>query len=174
MPLPPVHGLAALLPYFKNKALLDPLALVASATAVDVEPLIYIFLGQPLTHQIWHGWLLTLTIYPVLVALFVFSVERLLEGNVQSAYKTLRFNTDRAKYPPHTIYLCCLLGGASHMLFDMFTHQNLPYVIYPITYGNPFYLGQYTGIIELTSIGLALATVFLWWKNQKHAPESSK
>ncbi len=167
MPLPPVHGLVALLPYFKNKALLDPLALVASATAVDVEPLIYVFLGQSLDHQLWHGWLLTLTIYPVLVALFVFSVERLLEGNVQSAYKTLRLNAARVKYPPLTIYLCCLLGGFSHMFLDMWTHESLPYIIYPITYGNPFYIGQYSGIIELIALGLALATIFLWWKNQK-------
>jgi hypothetical protein len=167
MPLPPIHGLVALVPYFKNKARLDPLALVAGATFVDLESLVYILLGNPVDHQMWHGYAVGLTVYPILVALFVYSMERLLEGNVQSAYHILGFRTNRVKYPPLTIYLCCLAGAFSHLFFDMFTHPDLPYIIYPLRTGNPFYIGQYSGIVELVTIALAAVSIFLWWKNAK-------
>ena len=140
MPLPPVHGLAALSPYFKNKKLLDPLALEAGATFVDLESFVYILLGQSMDHQWFHSYLVALTIYPVLAGLFVFCTERFLEGNVRSAYAKLKFQTTQVKYAPLTIYLCCLAGGLTHLLFDMWTHQNLPYIIYPIQTGNPFFI----------------------------------
>jgi hypothetical protein len=175
MPLPPVHGLAVLSPYFKRKATFDPLALVASATFVDLEPLFYILVGQlNLTHQIWHGYLLVLTIYPVLVGLFVYSMERLLEGKIWSAYNMLGFKPDRVKYSPLTIYLCCLAGGFSHLLFDMFTHQSLPYIIFPVVSGNPFYLGYASGIVEAIALGFAVFSVFLWWKNSKTQSRTSE
>jgi hypothetical protein len=167
MPLPPVHGLAVLSPYFKSKALFDPLALVAGATFVDLESLFYVLIRQPLDHQIWHGYALALTAYPVLVGLFVYSMERLLEGNVQSAYVTLGFKPTRVKYPPLTIYLCCLVGGFSHIFLDMFTHESLPYVVFPFASGNPFYLGRASGVVEAVAIGLAVFSVFLWWKNSR-------
>jgi hypothetical protein len=171
--MPPVHGLVALVPYFKNKAILDPLALVAGATFVDLESLVYILLGQPLNHQWFHGYLLVLTIYPVLVGLFVYSMERFLEGNVCSAYAILKFKAPRVRYPPLTIYLCCLAGGLSHLFLDMFTHQSLPYIIYPLQTGNPFYIGGYSGIVEAIALALAALSIFLWWKNAK-TPQTPK
>lgn len=170
MPLPPIHGLTGLLPYFKNKNL-DPLALVAGATFVDLESLVYIVLGNPLNHQFFHGYLLVLTVYPVLVGLFVYFMERAFERKVWSAYTTLRFNPTRVKYSPLTIYLCCFAGGLSHLLFDIWTHQSLPYIIYPLAQGNPFYIGPYTGIVELIAVGLAVVTIFLWWKSKGKYPD---
>lgn len=174
MPLPPVHGLVALSPYFKGKAVLDPLALVASATFVDLEPLFYVVAGQPLDHQMWHGYALALTVYPILVGLFVYSLERFLERNVWSAYRTLGFKPSRVRYSPLTIYLCCLAGGFSHIFLDMFTHQSMPYVIYPLAYGNPFYLGQLSGVVEIAADALAVVSVFLWWKNAKTSHPTRK
>ena len=167
MPLPPIHGLTSLLPYFKSKTTFDPLALVASATFVDLEPLFYIFTGQQLDHQIWHGYALGLTIYPILVGLLVYVTERLLENRLRSAYTIIGFKPTRVRYQPLALYYSCLLGSFSHLFFDMFTHKNMPYVIYPLTYGNPFYIGRASGIVELITVGLAVLSIFLWWKTSK-------
>ena len=110
MPLPPVHGLVALLPYFKAKSVFDPLALVASATFVDLEPLIYIFMGQQLNHQIWHGYALALTVYPVIVGLIVYSAEHLLENRLWSAYEKNRIQADSCQVSAAK-HLPLLLGG---------------------------------------------------------------
>ncbi len=162
MPLPPIHAFASLIFYFRSKATVDPLALVASATFVDLEPLYYVLVGQPLDHQIWHGFALTLTVYPLLVGLLVYSAEHLFERSLWTAYNALRLNPAKAKYPALTVYVSCLAGGLSHLFFDMFTHESLPYIIYPMQIGNPFYLGSASGIIEVIAIALAATSVFLW------------
>jgi hypothetical protein len=174
MPLPPVHGLVALLPYFKAKSVFDPLALVASAICVDLECPIYFFMGQQLDHQIWHGYALALTVYPLIVGLVVYSAEHLFENRLWSAYNKIGFKPTRVKYPPLNIYLCCLVGSFSHIFFDMFTHESMPYVIYPLTYGNPFYLGQASGIVEIITITLTILSVYLWWKNTKTPNTTTK
>ena len=167
MPLPPIHGLAVLSLYFNNKVRFDPLALVASATFVDLEPLFYIFIGDPLDHQFWHGYALALTIYPLLVTLAVYAAERLLEKKLQSAYSVLRLKPTRVRYPLLNVYLCSLIGSFSHMFFDMFTHEDMPYVIYPLAHGNPFYIGQASGIVEAIAVAFAIYSVFLWLKTPK-------
>jgi hypothetical protein len=167
MPLTPFHGLAVLFLYFKNKRRIDPLALTASATFIDLEPLYYILIGEPLDHQIWHGFALALTVYPVLIAVTVYFVERLLENKLLSAYTALRLKPPQVKYPLLSIYLCCLFGGFSHIFLDMFTHESMPYVIYPAVFGNPFYIGQASIIVEVTVVALALYSVFCWSKTQK-------
>jgi len=174
MPLPPVHGLSILSPYFRGKDVFDPLALVASATFVDLESLFYIIAAQPLDHQMWHGYALALTVYPVLVGLFVYSMERFLEGNVRSAYNIIGFKPSRVRYSPLTIYLCCLAGGLSHIFLDMFTHQSMPYVIYPLAYGNPFYLGQFSSVVEIAATALAVLSIFLWLNNAKISHPKNK
>jgi hypothetical protein len=141
---------------------------------VDLEPLFYIFIGQSLDHQIWHGYAFALTIYPVLVGLAVYSAERLLEKNLWSAYSLLRLKPTLVKYPPLTVYLCCLAGGFSHIFFDMLTHADMPYVIYPLAYGNPFYIGGASGIVEAAAIALSIYSVFLWLKAPKPSQPSPK
>jgi membrane-bound metal-dependent hydrolase YbcI (DUF457 family) len=167
MPLTPLHGLAVFFLYFKNKRKIDPLALLASATFIDLEPLYYILIGESLDHQIWHGFALALTIYPVLIAVTVYFVERLFENKLWSAYTALKLKPPQVKYSLLSIYLCCLVGGFSHIFFDMFTHKNMPYVIYPVVFGNPFYIGQASIIVEVTVVALALYSVFCWSKTQK-------
>ncbi len=168
MPLTPLHGLAVFFLYFKNKRSVDPLALVASAMIVDLEPLYYILSGEFMNHHmIWHGYALILTIYPILITLAVYVVERLFEKQLWSTYTTLQFKPEKVRYPLLNIYLCCLLGGVSHIFFDMFTHENLPYVVYPLFLGNPFYIGAASGIVELTVIALVLYSVYCWSKTQK-------
>ena len=174
MPLTPVHGLAVLFLYFKNKRGVDPLALVASATIVDLEPLYYILSGEFLNHHMmWHGYALTLTIYPILITLTVYVVERLFEKQLWSTYTALGFKPEKVRYSLLSVYLCCLIGGLSHIFFDMFTHKNMPYVVYPLFFGNPFYLGQASGIVEISVIALALYSVYCWYKNTKltHKPK---
>jgi hypothetical protein len=167
MPLTPLHGLAVFFLYFKNKRRIDPLALLASATFIDLEPLYYFLIGESLDHQIWHGFALALTIYPVLITVTVYSVERLFENKLWSAYTALRIKPPQVKYSLLSIYLCCLVGGSSHIFFDMFTHESMPYVIYPVVFGNPFYIGQASIIVEVTVVALALYSVFCWSKTQK-------
>jgi membrane-bound metal-dependent hydrolase YbcI (DUF457 family) len=60
-----------------------------------------------------------------------------------------------------------MVGGFSHVFFDMFTHESMPYVIYPLALGNPFYLGQASGIVEVTVVALTIYSVFCWSKTQK-------
>jgi hypothetical protein len=167
MPLTPLHGLAVLFPYFKNKGGIDPLALLVSATIIDLEPVYYFLIGEPLDHRIWHGFALTLTIYPVLMGLIVYFVERLFENKLWSAYNALRLKPGQVKYSLLSIYLCCLVGGFSHVFFDMFTHESMPYLIYPLFFGNPFYIGQASGIVEVTVVALTIYSVFCWSKTQK-------
>ncbi len=167
MPLTPLHGLALFFLYFKNKRKIDPLALSASATFVDLEPLYYFLIGEPLDHQIWHGFALALTVYPILIAVTVYSVERLFENKLWSTYTALRLKPPQVKYSLLSIYLCCLLGSFSHIFFDMFTHKSMPYVLYPLVFGNPFYIGQVSGIVEATVVALAIYSIFCWSKTQK-------
>lgn len=168
MPLTPLHGLAVLFFYFKRKRSVDPLALFASATFVDLEPLYYVLSGEFLNHHMmWHGYALALTVYPILLALGIYVVERFFDKQLWSTYTALRFKPEKARYPLLNIYLCCLIGGFSHIFFDMFTHENLPYVVYPLVFGNPFYIGTAAVIVELTVVALAVYSVYCWAKTQK-------
>jgi len=167
MPLTPLHGIAVLFLHFKDKKRIDPLALLASATLIDLEPLYYFLIREPLDHRILHGFALTLTIYPVLIGLAVYFVERLFENKLWSAYNALRLKPHQVKYSLSSIYLCCLVGGSSHVFFDMFTHESMSYVIYPLVFGNPFYIGQASGVVEVTVVALTAYSVFCWSKTQK-------
>ncbi|MEM2130489.1 MAG: DUF4184 family protein, partial [Candidatus Bathyarchaeia archaeon] len=153
--------------YFKRKRTIDPLALSASATFVDLEPLYYLLIGEPLDHQIWHGFALVLTVYPLLIAVGVYAMERFFENKLLSMYGALRLKPPQVNYSLGAIYLCCLLGGFSHIFFDMFTHEHMPYVVYPLFFGNPFYLGQASGIVAAAVIALACYSVFCWRKAEE-------
>lgn len=164
MPVTPLHGLAVLFLYFKDKRRIDPLALTASATVVDLEPLYYYLIGEPISHRIWHGYALALTVYPILITIGTYIAERFFERKLESAYNTLSLEPSQVKYPLANIFFCSLVGGLSHIFFDMFTHEHMPYVVYPLANGNPFYLGQASIIVELTVIILAVFSCLLWLK----------
>jgi len=173
MPITPLHGLAFMFLFFKNKKLIDPLALTASATLIDLEPLYYFLIGDPLDHRIWHGYALTLTLYPLLVTLGVFMIERLFDKRLRSIYISLRFKPFKARYPVLMIYFCSLLGGLSHIFFDMFTHKEMPYVLYPFMNGNPFYIGTASIIVELAVVLLTVYSLSLWIKKNRFNIEST-
>jgi len=162
MPITPFHGLAFMFLYFKDKRRIDPLALAVSSTFVDLEPLYYFLIGDPLNHKIWHGFTLALTVYPLLVTFGVFMMERFLKERLWSTYNAVRLEPVQVGYPLLSIYLCSLFGGFSHILFDMFTHEKMPYVIYPLAYGNPFYLGLASITVELAVIMLAIYSGLHW------------
>jgi hypothetical protein len=169
MPITPLHGLAFIFIYFKNKRRVDPLALMVSATFIDLEPLYYFLLGEPLDHRFWHGFTLALTVYPILLTFGVYVAERLFEGKLWTAYNMVRLNPVQVKYPLLNIYGLSLLGGFSHVFLDMFTHEKMPYVLYPFINGNPFYIGQASIIVEITVILLTIYSLNCWLKdNSKH------
>jgi len=164
MPITPLHALSLMFLYFKDKKRIDPLALTVSATFIDLEPLYYLLVGEPLDHRIWHGFALALTAYPILVTIGVYITERLFKEKLWSIYNILRLKPKRVQYPLLTVYLCSLLGGFTHVFFDMFTHKDMPYVIYPLAYGNPFYMGNASIIVEIIVILLAAYSILQWIK----------
>lgn len=154
--------------YFKDKQRIDPLALTASATFIDLEPFYYTLLGENLDHRIWHSFALVLTVYPFLITIGVYIVEHLLNRRLHSIYNTLGLRQDRVVYPLLTIYLCSLIGGLSHVFFDMFTHKEMPYVVFPLANGNPFHLGSASITIELLVILLTAYSILRWLGNKIH------
>jgi hypothetical protein len=164
MSLTPFHALSLMFLYFKDKKRIDPLALTVSATFIDLEPLYYLLVGEILDHRIWHGFALALTAYPILVAIGVYITERLFKEKLWTAYNILRLKPKQVQYPLLTVYLCSLLGGFTHIFFDMFTHKDMPYVIYPFAYGNPFYMGNASIIVEIIVILLAAYSLLHWIK----------
>ncbi|MDH7478201.1 MAG: DUF4184 family protein [Candidatus Bathyarchaeota archaeon] len=164
MPITPLHAFSLLFLYFKDKKRIDPLALTVSATFIDLEALYYLLVGELLDHRIWHGFALAVTLYPILVTIGVYFVERFFDGKLWSVYNALRLKPKQTQYPLLTVYLCSLLGGFTHVFFDMFTHKDMPYVIYPLVYGNPFYLGNAAIIIEIIVVLLSAYSLFEWIK----------
>lgn len=167
MPITPLHALSLMFLYFRDKRRIDPLALAVSSAFIDLEVAYYMLITEPLDHRLWHGFALALTVYPILTTLGVYAAERVFTSQLQSAYNKLRLNASQVQYPASTIYFCSLIGGFTHIFFDMFTHKDMPYVLYPIVYGNPFYLGTTAIIVEATVILLALYSCLEWLKATK-------
>jgi len=140
-----------------------------SATIIDVEPLYYMLIGEALDHQIWHGYALSLTVYPVLISLAVYSAERVFDNRLRLMYNSLRLKPTKIRYSMPNIFLSCLIGSFSHIFFDMFTHESLPYVVYPVAFGsNPFYIGQFSGIVEVAVVVLASYSLICWVRSNKN------
>ncbi|MGB9671728.1 MAG: DUF4184 family protein [Candidatus Bathyarchaeales archaeon] len=167
MPITPLHALAPMFLYFRDRRGFDPLALAVSSTFIDLEAAYYLLLMEPLNHRLLHSFALTLIIYPILTTLGVYIVERLFTEKLQGIYNKLRFKTSHVQYPISTIYFCSLIGSFTHIFFDMFTHKDMPYVLYLIAYGNPFYLGTAAIVVELAVILLALYSCLVWLKTAK-------
>lgn len=76
-PITPLHAISLMFLYFKNKRKFNPLALAVSTTFIDFEPPYYLLIGEPLDHRIWHGFALAMRVYPILVTMGVYFIERL-------------------------------------------------------------------------------------------------
>jgi hypothetical protein len=129
---------------------------------VDLELVFSLLLGGSLTHGVWHSYLFVLTVYPVAVSLFVYAVERWLERTVFGVYRFFRFYPEKVKYPFRTIYLCCLIGGVSHIFFDMWTHPVSSYILFPLVEANPFWLGDWSNVVFALMVLLSFYTIYLW------------
>ncbi|MEM2946826.1 MAG: DUF4184 family protein [Candidatus Bathyarchaeia archaeon] len=165
MPITPLHATTLFFLYFKDRRRIDPLALAISTTFIDLEPLCYILLVEPLDHRVWHGFTLALTVYPVLVTIGVYTAERLFENKLWAVYKRVGLNPVKVRYPLLNIYLLSLFGGFSHIFLDMFTHREMLWVLYPFAYGNPFYNWQAAIIVEATVIMLSIYSFLCWLKS---------
>ena len=167
MPITPFHATAFLFLYFKDKQRVDPLALIISTTFIDLEPLYYIIQGEPLDHRVWHGFTLALTIYPILVTVAVYLMERLLENRLRAIYNWARFNPVKVRYPLRNIYLLSLFGGFSHVFLDMFCHTHMLWVLYPFVYGNPFQMWQSSATVQIVAAILSIYSLICWMKSAK-------
>ena len=162
MPLSPLHFLAIAPLHFRWPNAFDITALFYSSMAVDLELVFSLLLGGSLTHGVWHSYLFVLTIYPVAVSLFVYAIERWLEGTVFGVYRFFRFYPEKVRYPFRTIYLCCLVGGVSHIFFDMWTHPVSSYILFPLVEANPFWLGDWSNVVFALMVLLSFYTIYLW------------
>jgi len=164
LPPNPLHFLAILPLYFKRPETFDVTALLFSSTLVDLELGYLLLLGQPTVHGLWHSYLFVLTIYPITLSVILYVTERKLERTIFRIYGFFRLFPKKVTYSFKTIYLSCLIGGASHIFFDMWVHEDMPYVLFPFYRGNPFWLGQWNIIVFVLVGALSLYAVFLWIK----------
>jgi hypothetical protein len=164
MPANPLHFSAIVSLHFKWSRTFDVSALLYSSTLVDLEILYHLLVGGPTGHGVWHSYLFILTIYPLVLSFATYGIERKLEEVVRKIHKFFRFSARQVKYPFKKIYLSCLFGGASHIFFDMWTHERSDYILFPFYQKNPFWIGEWSIIIDALTILLSLYTFFLWVK----------
>ena len=165
LPISPLHFLAIAPLHFRWPKIFDVTALFYSSMAVDLEIGYSFLLGGSLTHGVWHSYVFVLTVYPVAVALFVYAIERWLEGTIFGIYGFFRFYPEKVRYPFRTVYLCCLVGGGSHVFFDMWTHKVSSYILFPLIVEDPFWVGDLGSyVVFALMILLSFYAVFLWIK----------
>ena len=173
MPPNPLHFSAIASLYFRLPENFDVTALLFSSTFVDLE-LVYYFLTENHTgHGFWHSYFFVLTIYPVVLSLIVYVGERKFQKTISSVYRFFRFFPTKVRYSFKIIYSSCLIGGLSHIFFDMWTHENSPYVVFPFYEGNPFWIGEWSIIIFVLVGLLSIYTVFLWIRQMRGHNDTS-
>lgn len=174
MPITPLHALILLPLYFRYREKVDPLAITASAMLVDLEPLYHLLLNERPHHRVWHGLITSLTIYPIIIAIGVFIAERIIESELRSLYGFLWLRPVRVKYGLLNAYFCSLIGGASHVFLDALTHENMPYAVYPIAYGNPLYVEQVSVAVNVAVILMSLYSCMVWLRLRKREGASPR
>lgn len=162
VPATPLHFSAIAPLHFIRPESFDITAFFYSSLSVDLELLLGLLTSNTLAHGLWHSYFFVLTIYPVFASLFVYVVESRLEKIVFKVYRSFRFFPSKIRYPFKTIYLCCLFGGLSHVFFDMWVHEYSPYVLFPLVTQNPFWIGEWSVVIDAVMILLSLCAVLLW------------
>jgi len=164
MPATPLHFLAIAPLYFKMPTKFDITSLMISSTFVDLE-LVYYFLVENHTgHGFWHSYFFVLTIYPIILSIIIFLMHKKCGKTILKIYDFFRIYPNRISHSFKTIYFSCLLGGVSHIFFDMWTHDYSSYVLYPVYSHNPFWIGDWSIIIRLLVYALSAYTLFLWIK----------
>ena len=173
MPATPLHFSAIAPLHFKRPETFDITALLCSSTFVDLRLLYFLLLtGRPVSHGLWHSYFFALTVYPIVLSIIVYATERRFDKTIFSVYRFFRFSPKKVRYSFKTIYFCCLVGGVSHIFFDMCVHENSSYVLFPFYEGNPFWVGEWSIIILVLVSLLSLYTVFLWIRQMQIHPKT--
>lgn len=167
MPPTPLHFSAIAPLYFRRPKSFDITALLLSSALVDLELLVFLLNGKPMIHAFWHSYLFVLTIYPAVLSAAVYLLEGMIGKKIKSVYNFFGFFPEMTRYPFKAIYASCLVGGASHIFFDMWVHQNSSWVLFPFYEGNPFWIGGWSIIVFGLVTMLSLYTVFLWMKQMR-------
>ena len=165
MPATPLHFLAVAFLHLKRPERFDLVALLFSAILLDLEPLYLILVGAVPDHQVWHSFLFVTTLYLVAVSAGVWLLENRFEGTIARTFSFFRLDASNIKRTPGAILLSTLIGGTSHVFLDMFSHEEMPYVVYPLSYGNPFWLGAWDPVAGWFAAALGLYSVWAWWRS---------
>jgi len=162
LPLPPLHITAMAWLHFRSPRKIDLAALVLATNVPDLEPLIAIILNFEESHTVWHSYLAAVVL-SIPLAVIVWLLERYSKGLVQWGYSLLRLEMPN-EYRFDVILATCLVGWASHVSFDMWTHETFRYVLYPLVQDvNPFWLGSlFANFVEFIVLVLSLYSVLLW------------
>lgn len=168
MPANPLHFLAVAPLHFIWPKKFDITALLISSTFVDLELIYYFLIENHTSHGLWHSYFFVLTIYPIVLSIIIFFGEKKFSAQISKIYNVVRFYPPKVSYSLKTIYICCLIGGLSHMFFDMWTHEYSPYVLFPADNGNAFWFGEFVNNVFLLLVAvLSLITLVLWIKGMK-------
>lgn len=146
---------------------MDPLALIVSSSVIDLEPFFVLFFGlrQPV-HGFWHSYFGVLLL-AVLLTLGVHVVELRAARVVEIGWRMLRIDRVRVRYPLKVVFYSNVIGGFSHVFFDMFTHRSFPYVLYPVVrFSNPAWMGiEAALVVEAFVVLLSVYSCWLWLKS---------
>lgn len=112
-------------------------------------------------HGFWHSYLGVLLL-SLLLTLVVYGVE-LGASRVKRGSMMLRIDSFLVKYPSRVVFYTSVIGGFSHVFFDMFTHKSFPHVLYPLFgFSNPFWLGfEVAGFVEALVVFLSVYSCWL-------------
>jgi len=149
-------------------------ALLWSSTLVDFELLCFLLTGRPFYHGFWHSYIFVLTVYPVMLSLIIYMAERKFDKTLLDVYRFFRFYPREVRYSFKKVYISCLIGGVSHLFFDMWVHKTSPYILFPIHTVNHFWIGEWGNLIYIPVSVLSLYSVFLWIRQMKIHQETLK
>jgi hypothetical protein len=164
MPATPLHFFAIAPLYFYFPTKFDIMALLFSSTFVDLELVYYFIVNNSAGHGLWHSYFFVLTVYPIILSVTIFLVKRKFGKSTLRIYNFFGLYPKKINNSFKTIYLSSLIGGVSHIFFDMWTHDYSPYILFPIVGKNPFWIGNWSIIINTLVAILSIYTLFLWIK----------
>jgi hypothetical protein len=151
----------------------DVTALAVSSTFVDLELVFYFLVENHMNHGFCHSYLSVLTIYPVVLSVIIYLIEARFRDGISRVYGVFRFFPRKVHYPFKTVYFTCLIGGFSHIFFDMWVHETSSYILFPFYSRNPFWIGRWSIIIDAIVGILSLYTVYLWIRQIKSQQQSA-
>ncbi|MBM3291240.1 DUF4184 family protein [Candidatus Bathyarchaeota archaeon] len=165
MPANPLHFLVILPLHLKSPSRFDALTLLIASTFVDLEMVFGFILGYPISHGIIHSYLIVLTIYPLFLSIIFYYLFKRTNGEMKKTYDKLRLNPKSIDLSFKHIFVNCVVGGVSHLFLDMWTHESSPFLFYPLTTVNPFWLSQTSILVTLATLLLSGYSIQLWWRN---------